>query len=361
MSEIFRILNIADTDRRYVNTLGQKVVYDAVAKLLADHNAELTAATNLFVAEETSDFQRRFKLPGGGYLQKRGGSAKSGATGATGQWDVAFPLEEFGAGIGGDRVSLAYMTMQELNRHLDTIFAQNVNTNRHEMLKALFRNTVFSFADEIHGTLSVQPLANNDTIVYPPVIGSDTEATENHYLVSGYAAASISDTNNPFKTIRNELEEHFGAATGGENIVVFANSAQEDEIEDLTDFDPVNDRFVVPGANTDQLTGIPYQLPGRIIGRTNGCWISVWDRVPPNYMLGIYAEDTAPKPLIKRIDPADTGLPAGLTLISKSDRSPLEDSQYSNRFGYGVGDRLNGVVMFLDAGSTYTIPTVFQS
>lgn len=359
MSGILGALGLADTDRSFVGTIGQSVVYDAVRAELARHNEELRAAYNLFVGERTSDFKRRYKLPGGGFMQRRGLKSEAAAVKAYGSWDIALPLEDFGDQFAADDVSLAYMTMQELNTHLDTIQIQNVNTVRFEMLRALLNNTVFTFIDPIHGSLSVQPLANGDAVVYPPVIGSYTEAADSHYLVSQYAAASISDSNNPFVTIAAELSEHFGQKTGGNNIVVFINSAQETKTEDLTDFDSVTDRFTIPGANVDQLTGLPDYVPGRIIGRSNGCWISVWDYIPANYMLAIYDEPVTPKPLIERIDSADTGLPIGLTLIAKDVQYPLETSHYRNRVGYGVGNRLNGVVMFLDAGASYTIPTGF--
>lgn len=178
MSGIFGILNLNTTDnqRTFVNTVGQRIVYDAINELLTRYNAGLRAA-------------------------------------------------------------MAYMTMADLDRHLRTIFIQNTNTVRYEILKALVNNTQRTFKDPLHGDLLVEPLANGDSVTYPPVLGSEDEATDDHYLESGYAAADISDTNNPFVTIRDELEEHFGAATGGENIVVFINSAQTAKVEALADFD----------------------------------------------------------------------------------------------------------------------------
>jgi hypothetical protein len=84
-------------------------------------------------------------------------------------------------------------------------------------------------------------------VVYPPVLGSETEATEDHYLESGYASANVSDTNDPYVTVVDDLEHHFGAATGGENIVVFINNAERGVTEDLTDFAPVPDQYIRVG------------------------------------------------------------------------------------------------------------------
>ena len=273
MSGIYGILGVSDTDRVFLSTLGQRVIYDGVAQEIARYNAELQLAMGVFVEGRTTDHILRYKLPGGGRLQRMGIQAPTAAVKATGQWDVAFPIESFGAQIATDRIEMAYMTVQDLNRHIDTLTVQDTNTVRFEVLKALFNNTARSFSDPIKGTLTLQPLANGDTVVYPPVLGSESEATDTHYLASGYATASMSDTNNPYKTIRDELEEHFGAPTGGSDIVAFINNAEVAKTVGLTEFNSVADRYVQPGASTDTVSTLP-NVPGRILGRTDsGVWI----------------------------------------------------------------------------------------
>lgn len=357
MSGIFGLLGLDDTERVFVNTVGQRVVYDAVVQLLDQYNADLRAALAVFLEEETEDFKIRYKLPGGGRLQRRGGQAESAAVKAYGGFDVAFPLEDFGAQLAGDDVALAYMTMQDLDRHLDTIFIQDTSTVRFELLKALLNNVQGTFVDPLHGSLSIEPLANGDTVVYPPVLGSETEATEDHYLESGYAATAIDDTYNPYITVRDELEHHFGALQGGSNIICFINPAEVPETEDLADFDPVNDRFVQPGADTDSIFGLP-SVPGRIVGRTNGVWVAEWRWVPANYLIAI--DPDAPAPLKMRVDPGDTGLARGLQLIAEETDYPLEMSHYRHRFGLGCGNRLNGVVMEFGTGGSYSIPSGYS-
>lgn len=357
MAGIFGILGLSDTERAFANTVGQQVVYDGIVRLLEQYNAELNAALAVFVEEETENFKERYKLPGGGRLQRRGGYAPSAAVKAYGGYDVAYPLEDFGAQLADNDVAMAYMTIQDIQRHLDTIFIQNTNTVRFEMLKALLNNAQDTFVDPLHGSLSIEPLANGDSNTYPPVLGSESEATENHYLESSYAASAISDTNNPYVTVRDELEEHFGAAQGGSNIVAFINNAEVPETEDLTDFDPLNDRFVIPGTQTAQLTGLP-ALPGRIIGRTNGVWVSEWRWVPANYLIAVHLD--APAPLKRRVDPADTGLARGLTLVARDEAYPLESAHYRNRFGMGCGNRLSAVVLEFGTGGTYSIPSGYS-
>lgn len=357
MTGIFGVLNLNDTDRLYVNTVGQSIVYDAVNTYLAQVSADLVAAQEVFVETMTEGYKERYKLPGGGRLQRRGGQSPSGAVKASASWDVAYPLEDFGAQVAADDVTLAYMTLQELQRHLDTVVQQDINTVRFEILRSIFNNTARTFVDPLYGSLTVQPLAlASDGVLYPPVLGSETEATDTHHIESGYASSAISDANNPLPTMRDELEEHFGANTGGSNIVVFINNAQTAKIKALTDFDEVIDNFIIPGDAVNQPTRLP-SVPGRIVGRGSGVFVVEWRWIPADYAVAIHLE--APAPLKMRVDPADTGLARGLQLVSRETNYPMEAAHYRHRFGVGVGNRLNGVVMEFGTGGTYTIPTAY--
>lgn len=354
MSGIFGILGINDNERVRLNTIGQDVVYEATQELLARWNRSLMEAMSAFVDGTTTDYTLRYKLPGGGRLQRLGRQGRPGAVKATGEWDVAFPLEGYGAQLGGSDVDLAYMSIQDYSRHLQTVFLQATATARYELLKALLNNAQDTFVDPLYGSLSIEPLANGDSVLYPPVLGSESEATEDHYLESGYLATAISDTNNPYITIRQELEEHFGVVTGGDSIVCLIHTDEVPETEDLTDFVAVPDNWVRPGVDTAVPVGLP-NVPGRIIGRTNGCWVSEWRWVPSGYIMGFHAD--APRPLKMRVDEADTGLGSGLQLIAEEERAPLSTAFWRHRFGFGGANRLNGVIMELANGGTYSVPS----
>jgi hypothetical protein len=250
------------------------------------------------------------------------------------------------------------MSTQEFQRHLDNIVIQDVNAVRAEMLRALLNNTARTFVDPRYGSLTIQPLAlASDNVLYPPFIGSETEATDTHHRESGYASASISETNNPITTIVDEIVEHFGVQTGGENIVIFINNAETAAISALADFDAVIDRFVREGDNVSVPTNLP-NVPGKIIGRGYGAWIVEWRWIPANYLLGIHLE--APAPLKMRVDEANTGLPRGLQLIARETNTPIVAAHYRHRFGVGVGNRLNGCVLELGTGGTYSIPSGYS-
>jgi hypothetical protein len=364
MATIFGALGINDSERIFNSTVGQKAIYDLIQSQLAMHNADLQSATRVFVDGQTQDFTHRFKLPGNGRMQRRGSQGTPGAIKANGGWDVAYPLEDFAAQIVGNDVDMAYLTAADLDRHVKAVQEADINTRRFEILYALFHSTTRTFVDNTRqgASLTIQTLANGDSVVYPPVLGSESEATENHYLESGYAASGISDTNNPYATISDELEEHFGAPTGGSNIAVFINSAQTAKTRALTDFVPITDLGISPGDTKDTVNAIPDKLAAgswRLLGRMDGSgvWVVEWRFIPTGWALGVHLD--APAPLMERVDPADTGLTSGLQLVAQDEEFPFSASFWRDRFGYAVGNRLNGVAFEYGTGGTYTEPTAY--
>lgn len=356
---IWGALNLNDDDDRYVNTIGQQTVWDAVQQLLAEFNAELSLARGVFVEETTKLFREVYKLPGGGYLQSLTNIGQPGARKVEGEWQVEYPLFSFGDQIASNDVEIAYMTLSELNRHLDAIQTRSKNTMRKEILKAVFSNTDFNVIDQNGaGNLAVKPLANGDATLYTPVQGSEDLAVENHYLESGYAASAIDGTNNPVTTIVDELEEHFGGgAIGGRDVVVFFNKAQRAKLKALPDFtDDGLDTHLEPGADVTTVVGLPQGLPGKVIGSA-GAWLVEWDYIPANYLHGFHL--SAPKPLKMRVDAAPGLGDGNLVLVQKDKSFPLESSFYRQRYGFGAANRLNGVVMELGTGGSYTIPTLY--
>lgn len=358
MSGIFGHLNVSDSDRVFSATVGQRVIYETAMEWINMINGDINAALAIFVEEETSDHKRRYKLPGSGYLQKRNRDGSYSTVKAVGQWDIALPLDDWGAQVAGNDVDMRYMSIADLDRHLNTVVAQNINTIRYEVMKALFNNAQDSITDPDWGTLLIEPLANGDSVVYPPILGATAEATENHYIETNYTVAQISTTNDPIKTIKDELEEHFGVTEGGSDIVAFMPADISPYVEGLTGFVKVSDRFVMVGDNTAVIRPLPLGHPGTLLGRYRGVWCVEWRHLPATYMIGI--DPNRPAPLLRRRDPEDTGLMPGLTLVAEDEKFPFKGAYWRNRFGYGVGNRLNGIVLEIAAGGSYTVPTAYQ-
>lgn len=365
-TQIYAALGVPDDDYAFLRTYGQEVIYDATMALLGDHNADVEAMTAFFIEKDTKDHAIKYKLPGVGRLQRRGRQSTAAAIKATGDWTVQFPLEDFAASLQVDDVSFAYMTLGQYDLQLGAVLKADVNTRRFEILRALFNNTARPFVDENWGSLTVQPLANGDSVLYPPVVGSEVNATANNYIgvpANISAANAITDSTNPIPTIVNTLEQHFGTPTGGSKIVILVNNAQTSGIQGLTNFDTVPNRFVQYGVNVSLATealfpeGMP---PGRVLGETDSALVIEWRWIPAGYMVGMHTE--AAKPLMRRTDPPETGLGTGLQLIVEDTNSVIWKQTWRNRFGIGCGNRLNGVVCDLTAAggaNTYSIPSSF--
>lgn len=359
---IYGALGLPENDRSLVSNIGEQVVYDAANAFIEQHNRDMELAYSVFVEGTTEGNKDYYKLPGGGRLQRLGNRSRAAAVKAGGRWDVAYPLENFGAAFEFDRVSYAYLTVQQMANELATIRNQDVSTVRHEILLRLFYNANRTFVDELPlnpGTLTIKPLANGDSDTYPPVLGaaSDTFATDNHYLVSGYTAANISDTNNPFPVIRKELEEHFGISAGNGNVCVFIHTDQVAKVEGLATFVEVTDIGIMPGQDTDTVAGGAPAAPGRLIGRCDGCWVYEWPHIPTGYLLGVDADQPAPTKV--RVHPSGIALPNALELVSEDSRHPIMTRNYEHWMGVGVGNRLNGVCMELTTDGSYDPPALY--
>ena len=124
-------------------------------------------------------YKRRYKLPGGGYLQKRGGQAQSGAVKAYGSWDVAFPLSRYGDQVAGQQRRSGVHDRSGIPTppgHRDG------SQPEHGRLKHCMRFGTTPRARSpmtLWGSLAVQPLVTA-TALPPPVVGTVTEATDDH-------------------------------------------------------------------------------------------------------------------------------------------------------------------------------------
>jgi hypothetical protein len=365
MTWLYGALNITDAiaDRTYLRTYGYELITNITRQHVARAEAELAVATRLFVSGTTTKTNFRYQLAGGGRLQRRGNNTRVAARKVYGSWDVALPLEDFGDAIASDEIAMAYMTVGAWQRHVDSVLIANANTVRHEILKALFLSTSRTFIDDTLDTptLTIQPLANGDATLYPPVIGSETEATANNYLALN--AAAISDLADPIATMASKLESYFGYQQGGSDIVVFMNPAQSAAVQGLTNFIPVATNRVRYG--DDETLALPSPIPPTMSARQlgvhadKGTTLAEWAWIPAGYMVAVHSDAEAP--LMRRVDPEEVGLGQGLQLVANDGKWPDVEMQWRHRFGYGCTNRLNAVVMQIVNSASYTAPSAFTS
>ncbi len=360
MSTIYGLAKITASDYAYVNNMNQDLLYTGAQQYIElANNAALNAMSMFVDPTPTTNFKERFQLGITGRMQRASEETTGAPIARSGGWDVAYPIWNFHEGLQMSDVDAAYLTPQELQVHVDGIITRHLNAKRHEILYRVFNNTQDTFTDKRHGSLTIEPLANGDSVLYPPVEGTETEAVDNHYLESGYAASAISDTNNPVKTLVEELVEHGVQRTQDIPCAVLINPAQQAKIEALAGFRSYITPAVIRGNDTAQINMPPQNLPGKIIGYVLGYgWISVWKWIPENYMVAVNLE--APQPLKMRVDPAQTNLGGGgLVMLPEERNGVLTFNSWRLRFGLGAANRLSCAVMELGTGGSYTIPTAY--
>jgi hypothetical protein len=361
MANIFGVVGASDSDLLFNGTIGNETIYNVASDWLAMQQDDTDRMNSVFVSGDTENLQESVKQVGGGQMQEtEEDEAQPAAVKPVGDYQVGYPLWNYSDSIIRGAVSLAYMSAEEMSLQIENINVRNNNANRRRILQRLFNNTQYTFTDKRLGSTEIEPLANGDAVVYPPIEGSYDEATADAYTGTNFVA--ITDSDDPYRTAVSWFNDHFEANTGNDNIVTFINEAQQVETEALNAFVPVPDDFVITGDDTDVPTRLPF-VPGKIIGRhTSGTWIVVWNWVVAAYFMSFHLEEQAP--LKRRVDMADSGLGAGLQLVATGAEVthwPLSGSTWRNRFGIGAGKRLNGRIQQLVASTSYTIPAEYAT
>lgn len=348
MSLFAGILRIEDLNVS-LQEFDQPVISDAIDQALQTFQTERNQAANLFVAEQTTNATERARLAGVDEGQELGPDGRPLETHVGGTYDVGYPIKRIGWALGWNRETFAHMTVADLDREVSAKLGGNARRHTKEVLRALFNDTNATFVDELAGSITVRRLANGDGTVF------DADGTtDDHYLVSGYANTALSATNNPFATLQDEIAEHFDQDV---TIVAFVNSAQRSEIlSDLTTFTDAPIEGITPANTTATAIDPGLNVPGTFLGvdAASGVYVYVWDRIPASY---VYAQAVDVGGPLKRRVPAPAML-QGFTQIDEERHFPFYKRQWIELFGYGVSNRLGAAVMFLDAGASYTVPSI---
>jgi hypothetical protein len=223
---------------------------------------------------------------------------------------------------------------------------------RDHVLAALLSPAAWTFNDPLYGDLEIQPLANGDSVTYQVTAGGDAAATDNHFLAQ---ASAISDTDDPFPVIYDELREH--PENTGEILALIPTNVKT-AVEGLDAFRPARDPNLQPSSTIDVLVGdLGVQVPGRIIGyHTARVWIAEWPSLPSNYLVALATG--GPRPLRMREDPEPEL--QGFNLVARRDDHPFYESQYVRRAGFGAWNRV-GALAYRIGNASYAAPAGYTA
>lgn len=335
-----------------VSTVGVEVISTA----LRESSAEWTRATNAllgFLAARTTNAQEQFLLPGSGTLQPIDEFGIPVPVRPSGSYTVAYPIQGGGTAYGLNRVTSALATVEELNRDQLDAERRDGDWLRRHALAALLDNTTWTYADPLLGDLTIQPLANNDAVVYVKNGGAASAST--HHIAQ---SAGIADATNPFDTIWTTLSQY--PSNAGEDIVSFVADAEVTTTEALADFYPVPVQDLRPSLTAAALTsdGASRRAMGdMVLGKVGHIWVVNWHALPSGYILSVVANRP---PLAMREYP-DARLQGLFPEIHSPDGARLE-RRYLRYAGFGVRNRISAMVTFVGAGdTTYDIPASYSA
>lgn len=345
----YGFVNLEDVFTERISDVGTQVVWDAVTASVAEHNKQLAAITRLFVRNAPKP-KIRYKTPGVARLQPGDETARARPVRVAGYYDVAFPIQMGMAALGNTFVSAAKMTVEDANRYTNALISADARWMRDHILAALFASTAWSYSDpnDDLGTLTIEGLANGDTVKYAIMAGADDGATDTHYL---YDSDAIATAHDPFQTIHDELMEH--PDNGGE-VIAFIPTHNKAAVQALGDFLPAQDANVRAGLSSDVLVGnLGVQYPGELFGyHKSRVWLVEWRSLPDDYIIA--TTTTGETPLGMRED--DEPELRGFRQVGTRSDFPFAETQWMRRAGFGSWNRV-GAVVFHSEDSSYGVPT----
>jgi hypothetical protein len=234
-----------------------------------------------------------------------------------------------------------------------------------KVLKAIFNNVNRSVTMDTGTTYNVYPFYNNDGTTPPPWKNTTHVSTHTHYLTSGGAAPTGYDAAD-IAAVESHLTHHGYGAVQGSRLVLMFSSSNSSAIKSAArptwtyDFIPSASQPAWLATTGVQGGGQPAgQLNGLNVVGSYGNFIVIEDDwMPANYILGFATggSEAADNPVGLYENPRARGL---RLVKGREPDYPLINSFYNRGFGTGVRKRGAGVVMFIDAGASYVIPTAY--
>ncbi len=346
--QTYGFINLESQAADRVTTVGERTIWEAIRESAAEYSRGVNALLASF-ARRTTDFQIQFNLPGVGTLQPLDEHGNPLPVRELGHYTVGFPIQGAGTAWGTNRITRARMTVEEADRQTLEAMKKDSDWMRRHLLAAIFDNVAWTFDDPDHGNLTIEPLANSDTVTYVRIGG--TSAIDEHYLAQ---AGAIADATNPFPTMYAELMEH-PSNTGP--IVAYIPTANVAAVQGLTNFIPVGDPDVILGAATDRLAGvIDRGLGDEVLGKVDNVWCIEWRVLPDDYLIA-HAQGAGPFAAMREYDAPEL---QGFFPETHSSDGNLQELRMLRYCGFGIENRIAALVQRVGNGA-YAIPAAYAA
>lgn len=351
----YGFMTLEDVFDRRVATLDVPTITEAVELSLEVYNREWNGVASLLL-DITTTAKESYQVPGAGTLQPLSEQGVPVPTKQFKKYDVAYPIQRGGDAWGTTREARAKMTVAELNANVMNVMRKDYDWLIRHAFAALLDNVSWTYQDDNDqiGSLTIKPLANNDTDTYPAHTENGVEAAaDNHYLAD---ADAWNDANPHHETILAELDEHPGNAGP---YVLYIPQDQVSAAKALADYSEPQLSNVRYGDDQRLAADLPdglLALGDKYIGTVGEFYVVRSRRLPAGYVVGIAAGGG--KPLAMRQHPEPEL--QGLTSVVHQVNSNFEKVDYYRYGGFGARNRVAAVVMRIGNGS-YAVPAAYNA
>lgn len=324
-----------------------QLVTDAIALSVAEHNRQMDSLLALF-ANRTTQYKGRYAQVGANRLQPLDENGRARPVVPSGYYDIALPIRDAGTAWGATFKAKELMTVADADRITAMMINGDAVWVRDQVMGALFASATHTFIDDQFGSLTVQPLANGDSVTYLKA-GTLSGATDTHQLAQ---AAAIADANDPYPTIYDELTEH---PENSGDVVALISTSLVATTKALTGFNEIADPNIAYGGMTDRLIGtLDARVPGKVIGYHDaGVWIAEWGSVPSGYIIATVTGGE--RPLGMR-EYSAASLQGFIQVPDDRNDHPFYERQYVRYAGFGAWNRV-GALAYRIGNGTYAVPT----
>lgn len=349
---LFTLDSVAELDT-IVADIDMDRLWDNLSAYFEAHSLLFNEAMEM-VAERTTDRLRRIGDVDQMEAQELDEFGRADAQKmAQAGYNIGFPLRRYGAAIQWTADGFENMTVRQFTEQVNGITDADERALYRELRRGIFTPTNRTFKDwQVTPTvdLPVKALLNADGEPIPtgPSAQEFDGSTHTHYL-------GVTTSNAPTQGEAEGAIEHAVEHFNSGNVLVYINRAEEGDVNNFADFKEYKDVRLIDQRNEIVAGGTldMNSLYDRAIGLLHGAefWVKPW--VPAGYWV-IFVQGPQ-KPLVLREHPRSNL--QGLRLVRDVADYPLHAREWEHRFGVGVWNRPNGVVLDVSTGGgTYTAP-----
>lgn len=345
-----------------INQNNTQTVDTAINQIVMAQSASMMNAMSLF-AEPTILHKERFLVHQQPTMQPMDDDGEPYPIRPTSWYDVAYPIDGGGVAFANNRISRAMETAADVNRYMNTMISADTHWMQHKLLSALLDNGTRTYSDEQYGSLTVQPLANDDGSKYAFTGGSLMSHDDVHHIAQAAAISATTASAIPFSNIFTELKEHPNNAG---NVICFVAENLEASVKAITvgnngnGFVHANVNGIIPPNTDARISGNPSNANGigTFLGYQDGCWVYSWSALPSNYIVA--TTDNQLEPVLKYREYDAPELKGLFREVNDKDGNH-RTYKFLRYGGFGVHDRTGAVVYFVSAGdTTYDVPSGYD-